>query len=218
MDIILLERIERLGQIGDVVSVRPGYARNYLLPKQKALRATKENLAAFEQRRAQIEADNIKRRDEAEAVAKKLEGFGIVVIRQAGESGQLYGSVNARDIVSGVTEGGVTIERHQVALDQVIKTLGIHKVALQLHPEVKVNIIVNVARSQEEAERQAETGKFVSQQDLEEAEEAIQADIDALIADSDEEEQEETESDSETTEEEPSPEGESSPEEESTKG
>lgn len=191
MNIILLERIERLGQIGDVVSVRPGYARNYLLPQRKAMRATKENLAVFESQRAQIEAANLERRKEAEAVAKKLEGFGIIVIRQAGESGQLYGSVNARDIAEGVVDGGFTIERRQVSLVSVIKALGIHEVKLQLHPEVAVTITVNVARSEEEAQKQAAAGRAVTERDLEEAELAAEAEVAAVIAAVEEEEAEE---------------------------
>ena len=191
MNIILLERIERLGQIGDVVSVRPGYARNYLLPQRKAMRATKENLAVFESQRAQIEASNLERRKEAEAVAKKLEGFGIIVIRQAGESGQLYGSVNARDVTEGVVEGGFTIERNQVSLVSVIKALGIHEVKLQLHPEVAVTITVNVARSEEEAKKQSEAGRAVTERDLEEAELAAEAEVAAVIAAVEEEEAEE---------------------------
>ena len=198
MNIILLERIERLGQIGDVVSVRPGYARNYLLPQRKAMRATKENLAVFESQRAQIEASNLERRKEAEAVAKKLEGFGIIVIRQAGESGQLYGSVNARDVAEGVVEGGFTIERHQVSLVSVIKALGIHEVKLQLHPEVAVSITVNVARSEEEAQKQSEAGRAVTERDLEEAELAAEAEVAAVIAAVEEEEAEEEVSESET--------------------
>ncbi len=175
MEIILLERIERLGQIGDVVNVKPGFARNYLLPQKKAMRANKENLAFFEGERARIEADNLERRGEAEAVAAKLEGFSITMIRQAGDSGQLYGSVNARDITAGVEESGVSIDRRQIRLEQIIKSLGLHNVKVQLHPEVAVAITVNVARSTEEADQQAAMGRMVTETDREAAEDAAEA-------------------------------------------
>ncbi|HWI26685.1 MAG TPA: 50S ribosomal protein L9 [Stellaceae bacterium] len=155
VDVILLERVEKLGQMGQVVKVRPGFARNYLLPQKKALRATKENLAYFEKQRAQLEAQNLARRGEAEEVAKKLNGLAVVVIRQAGESGQLYGSVTARDVADAVTEAGFTIGRGQVVLDKAIKTLGLYKQRVVLHPEVSVTVTVNVAQSAEEAEMQA---------------------------------------------------------------
>jgi large subunit ribosomal protein L9 len=155
VEVILLERVEKLGQMGQVVKVRPGFARNYLLPQKKALRATKENLAYFEKQRTQLEAQNLTRRTEAEQVAKKLDGIAVVVIRQAGESGQLYGSVTARDIADGVTAAGFTVSRAQVVLDKAIKTLGLYKLRLVLHPEVSVQITVNVAQSAEEAEMQA---------------------------------------------------------------
>jgi large subunit ribosomal protein L9 len=155
VDVILLERVEKLGQMGQVVKVRPGYARNYLLPQKKALRATKDNLAYFEQQRHQLEAQNLSRRSEAEQVAKKIEGVSVVVIRQAGESGQLYGSVTARDIAEAVTQAGFTVARAQVVLDKAIKTLGLHKQRVVLHPEVSVSVTVNVAQSAEEAEMQA---------------------------------------------------------------
>ena len=155
VEVILLERVEKLGQMGQVVKVRPGYARNFLLPQKKALRATKENLAYFEKQRTQLEAQNLQRRSEAEQVAQKLEGLSVVVIRQAGESGQLYGSVTARDIAEAVTQAGFTIGRGQVVLDKAIKTLGLYKQRVVLHPEVSVHITVNVAQSAEEAEMQA---------------------------------------------------------------
>jgi large subunit ribosomal protein L9 len=155
VDVILLERVENLGQMGQVVKVRPGYARNYLLPQKKALRATKDNLAYFEKQRAQLEAANLTRKTEAEQVAQKLEGLSVVVIRQAGESGQLYGSVSARDIADGVTAAGFTITRGQVVLDKAIKTLGLYKLRVVLHPEVSVQVTANVAQSAEEAEMQA---------------------------------------------------------------
>jgi large subunit ribosomal protein L9 len=155
VDVILLERVEKLGQMGQVVKVRPGYARNYLLPQKKALRATKDNLAYFEKQRHQLEAQNLSRRSEAEQVAKKIEGVSVMVIRQAGESGQLYGSVTARDIAEAVTQAGFTVSRAQVVLDKAIKTLGLHKQRVILHPEVSVSVTVNVAQSAEEAEMQA---------------------------------------------------------------
>ncbi len=155
VDVILLERVEKLGQMGQVVKVRPGYARNYLLPQKKALRATKENLAYFEKQRAQLEAQNLTRRTEAEHVAKKLDGVSVVVIRQAGESGQLYGSVTARDIADSITQAGFTVTRGQIVLDKAIKTLGLYKQRVVLHPEVSVTVTVNVAQSPEEAEMQA---------------------------------------------------------------
>jgi large subunit ribosomal protein L9 len=155
VDVILLERVDKLGQMGQVVKVKPGFARNYLLPQKKALRATKQNLAYFEKQRAQLEAQNLERRSEAEQVAAKMNGLTVVVIRQAGESGQLYGSVTARDIADAVTAAGYTVTRGQVVLDRPIKTLGMHKDRIVLHPEVSVEITVNVAQSAEEAEMQA---------------------------------------------------------------
>jgi len=155
MQVILLERVGRLGQMGDVVNVRDGHARNYLLPQGKALRATKENLARFERERAQIEARNLELRKEAEQVAEKLDGQGFVVIRQSSDSGQLYGSVSTRDISELVSTGGFSVERRQILLDRPIKTLGLHTVRIQLHADVDVNVTLNVARSQDEAELQA---------------------------------------------------------------
>jgi large subunit ribosomal protein L9 len=155
VELILLQRVEKLGQMGDMVKVRPGFARNYLLPQKKALRASKDNLARFEQERAQLEAQNLKRREEAERVAERVTGLSVVIIRQAGESGSLYGSVSARNVAEATTEAGLTITREQVLLEHPIKTLGLARVRVALHPEVSVPVIVNVARSQEEAERQA---------------------------------------------------------------
>ncbi len=155
MEVILLERIEKLGQMGDVVIVRPGFARNFLLPQKKALRASKNNLAYFENQRAQLEAANLKRRDEAQAVAAKMEGLTVLIVRQAGESGQLYGSVSGRDLADAIKGAGFTVERRQVNLDNPIKTLGTYAVRVALHPEVTVSVSVTVARSQEEAERAA---------------------------------------------------------------
>jgi large subunit ribosomal protein L9 len=155
MDVILLERIETLGQMGEVVKVKPGYARNFLLPQKKALRATKDNLAYFESQRAQLEAQNLKRRQDAEGVSGKMTNVTVVILRQAGETGQLYGSVSPRDIAEAVTAAGYTIDRRQVLLDQAIKTLGLFKTRVALHPEVFVSVTVNVAQSEEEAAMQA---------------------------------------------------------------
>ncbi|MDF2368088.1 50S ribosomal protein L9 [Sneathiella sp.] len=155
MEVVLLERIEKLGQMGDVVSVKNGYARNYLLPQNKALRASKENLSVFEAQRAQLEADNLKRREEAEKVGEKLDGEAVVLIRAASESQQLYGSVSTQDIAKAVTEAGFTVSRKQIELDKVLKTLGLHDIKVRLHPEVAVSVTVNIARSNEEAEIQA---------------------------------------------------------------
>lgn len=155
MQVILLERIEKLGQMGDIVSVKPGFARNFLLPKGKALRASKENQAYFDSQRAQLEARNLELKGEAESVAGRLDGQSFIVIRQAGEAGQLYGSVSSRDIADVVTGGGFSLERNQVVLDRPIKQLGLHEIRVTLHPEVQATVIINVARSEEEAERQA---------------------------------------------------------------
>jgi large subunit ribosomal protein L9 len=141
--------------MGQLVKVKPGFARNYLLPQKKAMRATKENLAYFETRRAQLEANNLQRRTEATEIGGKIEGLTVVVIRQAGESGQLYGSVSARDVADVVTEAGFTVEKRQVVLDRPIKNLGLHPVRVVLHPEVSVTVTANVAQSAEEAEMQA---------------------------------------------------------------
>jgi large subunit ribosomal protein L9 len=172
MQVILLERIENLGQMGDVVKVKPGYARNFLLPKKKAMRATDANLKVFDSQRSQLETDNLERRGEAESVAGKLDGLSIVLIRQAGEGGQLYGSVTARDMAQALGEDKVKVERAQVQLDKVIKVLGLHPVRLRLHPEVSVTITVNVARNEEEARAQAGEGHVVSAEEQRAAEEA----------------------------------------------
>jgi large subunit ribosomal protein L9 len=169
IELILLERVEKLGQMGQVVKVRPGYARNYLLPQKKALRATKDNLAYFDSQRAQLEANNLQRRSEATEIGGKLEGLTVVVIRQAGESGQLYGSVSARDIAEAVTEAGFTIEKRQVVLERPIKNLGLYPVRIVLHPEVSVTITANVAQSAEEAEMQAKGIDPLRARDEEEA-------------------------------------------------
>jgi large subunit ribosomal protein L9 len=149
IELILLERVEKLGQMGQLVKVKPGFARNFLLPQKKALRATKENLAYFETQRAQLEANNLQRKSEATEIGGKIEGLRVVIVRQAGESGQLYGSVSARDIAEAVTEAGFTVERHQVVLDRPIKSLGLHPMRVVLHPEVSVTVTANVAQSAE---------------------------------------------------------------------
>jgi large subunit ribosomal protein L9 len=155
MEVILLERIEKLGQMGDVVTVKPGFARNYLLPQKKAMRATEQNRAVFEQQRAQLETVNLERKSEADAVARKLDGLKVVIVRQASDSDQLYGSVTVRNIAQAVTEAGFTVDSKQVQLARPIKTVGLHEVRVVLHPEVAVNIAANVARSEDEAELQA---------------------------------------------------------------
>ena len=162
MEVILLERIDKLGLMGDVVNVKPGYARNFLLPRKKALRATKENIASFETDKNQLEANNLEHRKEAEKVAEKLDGMSAIIIRSAGEAGQLYGSVNARNISDAITQGGVTIGRNQIVMDRPIKSVGLHEMTVVLHPEVSVTVNVNVARTEEEAARQARTGKAVT--------------------------------------------------------
>lgn len=182
MEVILLERIEKLGQMGDVVAVKPGYARNYLLPAKKAMRATKENLAVFETQRQQLEAENLKRRDEAQQVADKLDGLKVVIIRSAGESGQLYGSVNARDIADAVTEGGFTIQRNQVVLERPVKTLGLFDMRIRLHPEVDATVTANVARSDEEAAEQQRLGRAILSAEAEEAAQEAQAAEEAQAA------------------------------------
>ena len=162
MQIILLERIEKLGQMGDLVNVKPGYARNYLLPQGKALRASKANMERFESERAQREADNLTKRSEAETEAKKMEGLAVNMVRTASEMGQLFGSVTSRDIAEAVTEAGFTISRSQVIMDRAIKTLGLTDTRIRLHPEVSVSVIVNTARSLAEAETQLKTGVAVT--------------------------------------------------------
>jgi len=169
MDVILLERVAKLGQMGEVVSVKEGYARNYLLPQKKALRASQANIAAFEAQKAQLEARNLETKREAESLAEKLDGQQFVVIRSASDSGALYGSVSTRDAADVATEAGFSLDRRQVALAAPIKELGLHDVVVTLHPEVEVTITLNVARSPEEAELQA-SGKSI--QDLAAEEEA----------------------------------------------
>ena len=175
MNVILLERVEHLGQMGDVVHVRPGYARNFLLPQGKAVRATDDNRNRFEERRAQLEVTNLQRRSEAEAISAKMTGISVTLIRQAGESGQLYGSVSARDLADAISNAGFTIGRQQVRLNSPIKTLGVHAVGVTLHPEVIVTVNANVARSREEAEQQSRTGSAFIRR--EEAEEELEAEL-----------------------------------------
>ncbi|WP_163849663.1 50S ribosomal protein L9 [Pseudooceanicola aestuarii] len=160
MDVILLERVAKLGQMGDIVSVKPGFARNYLLLQGKALTASKENIARFEAEKAQLEANNLETKKEAEALGEKLDGETFVVIRSASDGGNLYGSVTPRDVAAVATEGGYTVERKQVIIPLPIKELGLHNVDIYLHPEVEVQITLNVARSPEEAELQA-SGKSI---------------------------------------------------------
>ena len=155
MQVILLERVEKLGQMGDEVKVKDGFARNYLLPKKKALRANKTNREFFAGQKAQLEARNLEQKKEAEVVGKKLDGKTFILIRQAGDRGQLYGSVSPRDIADAISEGGVSVNRTQVPLDQAIKAIGLFKIGVRLHPEVRVSVTINVARSEDEAERQA---------------------------------------------------------------
>jgi large subunit ribosomal protein L9 len=161
IEVILLERVERLGQMGQVVKVRPGFARNFLLPQKKALRATKANLEVFEKQRAQLEVKNATERSKAEKLAVTLDGVKLVVIRQASEMGQLYGSVSARDVAEAAKESGHPISRAQVQIDTPIKALGLYPVKVKLHPEVAIKVTINVARSSEEAVVQAEKGAAV---------------------------------------------------------
>jgi len=163
MNLILLERVPKLGQMGDVVKVKPGFARNYLLPQKKALRATKDNIAYFESQRKVLEAQNLERRQEAEKVGGKMSDLKVILIRQASEALQLYGSVTSRDIADGAGEKGVKIERSQVELDKPIKALGAHKIKIHLHPEVEVEITVIVARSPDEADFLAKGGTLVAE-------------------------------------------------------
>ncbi|MFA7639470.1 MAG: 50S ribosomal protein L9 [Parvibaculum sp.] len=186
MQVVLLERVEKLGQMGDVVRVKDGFARNFLLPQKKALRATKANIERFESQRAQLEARNLELKKEAEQVHAKLNGQTFVVLRQAGETGILYGSVSTRDIATAVTEGGFSAARNQVILDRPIKVIGLHEIRLVLHPEVSATITINVARTAEEAERQAAGEDLTAQRDdfddedeAEEAPETVEAEEEA---------------------------------------
>ncbi len=180
MDVILLERIDKLGQMGDVVRVKSGYARNFLLPQKKALRATEANKSYFESKRAELEAINLERRGEAEAVAKKMEGLHLVLIRQAGEGGQLYGSVTARDVTDGLKEEGVKMDRGQVDLSAAIKQLGQYTVPVKLHPEVSVDITITVSRSKDQADIDAAAAMAADlMEKAEDAAEAVQLEQEA---------------------------------------
>jgi len=174
MNVILLERVEKLGQMGDEVRVKDGFARNFLLPKKKALRATKANREYFQTQKVQLEAHNLERRKDAEAIAKKLDGKSFVLLLQAGDRGQLYGSVSPRDISDVVEKGGFKVDRHQINISQAIKSIGLFKLPVVLHPEVKVTITVNIARSEDEAERQAR-GENVLTERSEQEEAAVAA-------------------------------------------
>ena len=174
MQVVLLERITKLGQMGDVVTVKDGYARNFLLPQGKALRANKSNLERFESERAQLEARNLEQKSEAESVKAKLDGETVIIIRQSGETGQLYGSVSPRDIAEALTDKGFNLERGQIGLDAPIKILGLHETNVTLHPEVSSTVVVNVARTEEEAERQSK-GEDVTIEKIEEEEIMLEA-------------------------------------------
>jgi large subunit ribosomal protein L9 len=181
MDVILLERIAKLGQMGEIVRVRDGFARNFLLRQGKALRATEANKKRFENERSQLEARNLELKREAEAVGEKLNGQSFIVVRQAGETGQLYGSVSTRDIAEIVTAGGFSVGRNQIVLNAPLKTIGVHPVPVALHPEVEVSVTINIARSKEEAERQAR-GEDLSQREEDEVAAEIRAEHEALAA------------------------------------
>ena len=191
MQVVLLERIAKLGQMGDVVTVKAGFARNFLLPQGKALRANKANLEQFENQRAQLEADSLKLKTEAEAVKAKMDSESVIVIRQSSETGQLYGSVNTRDIAASFTEAGFTVNRNQVVLDAPIKELGVHDIQIILHPEVSADVQVNVARTEEEAERQARGENVTISAEEEETidiEEVFEEGVEADLSDDAEEE------------------------------
>lgn len=181
MEVILLERVDKLGNMGEVVSVKDGYGRNYLLPQGKALRSNKANLAKFEAQRAALEARNAEQRGEAQKLADNLDGTKFVVIRQASDTGALYGSVSTRDVADHLKEDGFTVERRQIELEQPIKELGLHEIAVVLHPEVTATVIANVARSTEEAELQADGTSIAELRAEEEAAEAAEFDVQSLF-------------------------------------
>jgi large subunit ribosomal protein L9 len=180
MKVILLERVERLGGLGDTVTVKDGFARNFLLPRHKALRATAANQKVFDAQRADLEARNAKAKETAEGAGSKLDGSSYILIRQAGEAGHLYGSVSGRDVADAVNAEGGKIDRAMVVLDKPIKTLGVHEVKVRLHPEVSVSVLVNIARSQDEAERQARGENVIASQFEEERALAEEAAADLL--------------------------------------
>jgi large subunit ribosomal protein L9 len=181
MEVILLERVAKLGQMGEVVRVKDGFARNFLLPKGKALRATKDNRTKFESMKTHLETRNLELKGEAEKVAEKLNGQSFVVIRQASETGHLFGSVSPRDLVAILETGGFAVSRGQIALNTPIKTIGLHKVPIALHPEIDVTVTVNVARSNDEAERIARGEDVISRRDQERAEEAAAVEAEAFF-------------------------------------
>lgn len=186
MEVILLERIARLGQMGDIVRVKDGFARNFLLPRAKALRANAANKARFERERAQLEARNLELKQEAVAVAEKMNGQSFIVVRQAGETGQMYGSVSARDIADNLIAAGFTVARSQVTLNAPLKTIGVHDVSVRLHPEVDAVIHVNIARSIAEGERQAKGEDLTRRNERSEIEDEIAAAAEALFENGDE--------------------------------
>lgn len=181
MQVVLLERVPNLGQMGEVVTVKAGYGRNYLLPQAKALRATKANMARFERERAQLEARNLEKKQEAQAVADKLDGQVFVLIRQASEGGALYGSVTARDVSEAATENGFSLGRNQIVLERPVKELGMHPIRVVLHPEVEATITANVARSRDEADLQAQGKTIADVRAEEEAAEAAEFDVESLF-------------------------------------
>ena len=198
MEIILLERVENLGQMGDLVTVKPGYARNFLLPKGKAIRATAANREKFEADRAQLEAENLAKKGEADKVAEKMEGLTVQLIRAASEMGQLYGSASSRDIAQAITEGGFTVSKTQVDLNSAIKTLGLFPVRVVLHPEVAVEVTVNIARSADEAAEQQRLGRAiisdVAEREREEAAAVAQEAAERVAAQEDEDDADTTNS------------------------
>jgi len=181
MEVILLERVPRLGQMGDVVKVKDGFARNFLLPRHKALRANAANKARFESERAQLEARNLTLKTEASGVAEKLDGKSFITVRQAGETGLLYGSVSSRDVSDLLTAGGFSVARSQVVLDQPLKNIGVHTVMIRLHPEVEAKVMINIARSPEEAERQAKGETLTNKAERSDIEAEIAAAAEALF-------------------------------------
>jgi len=183
MEIILLERVAKLGQMGEIVRVKDGYARNYLLPTGKALRATQANKQKFENQRVELEARNLERKKDAEAVGAKLNGFAFEVIRSAGETGQLYGSVSARDIAETLDAAGYKVSRSQVAMEQPLKTIGMHSVSISLHPEVEVRVTANIARSSDEAARQAAGEDLSQREEIELDLEVFDGDMDGFFED-----------------------------------
>ena len=201
MEIILLERVENLGQMGDLVTVKPGYARNFLLPEGKAIRATAENRAKFDADRAQLEAENLAKRGEAEKVAEKMEGLTVQLIRAASEMGQLYGSASSRDIAEAITASGFTVAKTQVDLNNAIKTLGLFPVRVVLHPEVALDVTVNIARSADEAAEQQRLGRAIisdiAEREREEAAAAAKEAAERVAAQEDEDDADTTNSDAE---------------------